>query len=247
MRYTTALLLPQTSSVISFLVYVYNRKMLACFPFFSKPLERPLFRDRRLARRRRAGCRPRLFLSSATGAAGGPPRSGAGPPFSALFSSRGASVPRGGVDGVGPAAGGQRSVCCRRRRGGASSCSCCSRRRRRCSAPARTRPRRCLRLRPRRRGARPRARVHARHQPRPRRERPVVLQQQPPRLLVQRRLRERLHEKAPDDDEDVPEAQVGLPVLFEDVDADIAGVGDVWVEDLGGELGGWGAGGEVGG
>jgi len=158
-----------------------------------KPLERPLFRDRRLARRGRSGRRPRLFLVRSTSTSSGTPSSSSGPALRSPFLAGGAAVPRGSVDGVGSAAGGQGRVC-RRRRSAA----------RRSGAPARARTSRSsFRLGPRLRGARPRARVHARHQPRPRRERPVVLQQQPPGLLVERRLGKGFHQQAAHDDEHV--------------------------------------------
>ena len=43
------------------------------------------------------------------------------------------------------------------------------------------------------------------------------------------------------------ESQIGFPVFFQDVYADVPGCGDVWVEDFGGEAGRWRRGREVGG
>ena len=60
----------------------------------------------------------------------------------------------------------------------------------------------------------------------------VVLEEQLPGLLVQGRLRERLDQEAPDHQEHVPDAEVGLPVFLKDVDADVALLCYVGVEYL---------------
>ena len=63
----------------------------------------------------------------------------------------------------------------------------------------------------------------------------VVLQQQLPGLLIQRRVRIRIDKQALDSHEYVADPVLALPVLLQRVDTDLARTGHVRVEDLRGK------------
>lgn len=74
--------------------------------------------------------------------------------------------------------------------------------------------------------------MHTRNQPRPITITLIILQQQLPRLLIQRRLWVGIDEEAFDGYEDMADPVRRFPVLFEGVDADLTRRTDVGVEYL---------------
>ena len=77
--------------------------------------------------------------------------------------------------------------------------------------------------------------MDARYQFRTRAIAVVVLQQELPGFLIQGRFGIWIDQQTLDGHEYMTNAKGRLPILLQSVDADLAGGGDVWVEDLGGE------------
>ena len=58
----------------------------------------------------------------------------------------------------------------------------------------------------------------------------IIIHEQSPRLVVERRLGKGVDQEAAHNLEHMPNSEFLTPILFEGIDADISRFGDVWVE-----------------